>query len=321
MGKNLQSRITNLIFGLGWLTASTALVALTSCGGTAGRGASSFLNSLTRTGQVLTIDQLVADIGTSGVTPASTSQQYYGRALIKNGFNLYGATFRMTLNKDSSINAYFSNFQILRLVILSGFNNAVPVVTSTLTVNVPTGYSGSTNALTIRDGALRTANFNLDFLSNTYLSDVTSAGIVVSHDFRTIVGGDDGNFFFIAQKASSLESSALQDFTQIFTLIDFSVSSSGGLSFRDLWNFSSAGGGGRGYEAYRMTTPEGSVKEGEFALVDSSSGVFVFGIDATTGDGTPTSAGRLDGVMLLSPDKQLMLSYDLTNGSYWAGSR
>ncbi len=290
---------------------------LAGCGSVGAGGASKMMNAFTRIGTPLTIDALVAGAGTF-----STQQTYYGRALVKNGADLYGMTFRFTLNKESNLSAYFSNFQVLRLVLLNGFMNALPLISSPTTISVPSGHNPATNHLALVDAAVRTAKFDLNFGANTYLRNIASAGIVVADDFRTIAGGNNGSFFFIAQKATSIPRAASTDLAQPFTLIEFGVNASGTLNFRDLWSFSSInGGGGTGYEPFRMTTPEGSRQEGEFQLVDSESGIFVLGFDATPGDGTPTASHGLEGIFLLSPDRQLILAYNLTNAAYWAGSR
>lgn len=301
------------------------VMTFTGCGEGAGSGVGATLNAFTRGGSPLSIDALVANVGITSsdiAIPAATSQIYYGRALIKNGGTLYGMTFRFTLNKQSDSAAFFSNFQILRLVLLNGFANAAPLLTGTTTISVPSGYNAGTNGLSLVDLVARTARFNLNFGANAYLPQITSAGIIVSSDFRTIVGGDDGAFFFIAQKATGLESSTSQDLIAPFSLVEFGVNSAGSLTLSNFWSFSGIVGlGGGGYPPFRMTTSEGAVKEGEFQLVDSSSGVFVWGFDATAGDGSPTATSGLEGVILLSPDRQLLLAYDLANFTYWAGSR
>lgn len=294
---------------------------LAGCVGTVGGGVSSAQNAFTRLGSTLTIDRLVTTAGTSSLGGHSTSSDYFGRALIKNGSSLYAMTFRFTLNKQNDLAAYFSNFQILRLVLLGGFANAVPLVTTPVTVTVPSGHNAANNNLVLADAALRAATFDLQLTGSAYLTRITSAGIVVADDFRTMAGGDDGAFFFIAQKASSIPSAANEDLVAPFTLVDFSVGAQGGLRFEDLWNFSSVGAGGGGEEAFRMTTPAGARREGEFRLVDSASGIFVFGFDATVGDGAPTASQGVEGCLLLSPDRELLLAYDLTGATYWAGSR
>lgn len=292
-------------------------ISLAGCGSVGAGGASKTMNAFTRIGRPLSIDALVAGAGTF-----STQQTYYGRALVKNGSDLYGMTFRFTLNKQNDLSAYFSNFQVLRLVLLNGFMNAVPLISSATTISVPSGHNTATNSLTLVDAAVRTAKFDLNFGANAYLRNIASAGIVAADDFRTIAGGDDGSFFFIAQKATSLPRASTTDLAQPFTLIEFGVNASGSLNFRDLWSFSSlAGSGGTGYESFRMTTPEGSRQEGEFQLVDSETGIFVLGFDEAPGDGTPTASRGLEGTFLLSPDRQLILAYNLTNAAYFAGSR
>lgn len=302
------------------LLSAALMLLLPGCGGVGAGAVSKTMNAFTRAGAPLTIDRLVADAGALGA--ASTQQTYYGRALVRNGGDLYGLTFRFTLNKQSNIAAYFSNFQILRLVRLNGFLNAIPLVTSATTISVPSGHNAATNNLVLVDAALRTAKFDLNFGVNLYLPNIASAGFVTADDFRTIAGGNAGSFFFIAQKATSIPRAANQDLALPFTLVDFGVNASGALNFRELWSFSSIGGaGGGGYEPFRMTTPGGGRQEGEFQLVDSESGFFVFGFDATPGDGTPTASHGLEGALLLSPDRQLLLAHDLTHAAYWAGSR
>lgn len=289
------------------------------CGKTAGSGISSLSNPFTRVGSALTIDSLVSAVSGSSTSLSTTSQTYYGRAVIKNGSFVYGATFKFSIHKQSDSAAYFSSFQILRLVVLNGMSSAIPVVTSPLTVGVGSGYSLGSNSIAILGALDRTANFNLSFSNHTYLSDVTSAAFVASDDFRTIVGGDNQSFFFIAQKASSLGSVTTAQMEQRFSLVEFHISGFGSLTFADLWTFSSSGVGGNGYSAYRATTATGSVREGEFNLVDATGGLFVFGSDSSPGNGTPTADGAVSGAFLLSPDGQLILGYDLENSLYWAG--
>lgn len=298
-------------FATGLILSLCGAFFLSACEPLAGVSGSGLVNPFTRSGVSLKIEDL-----TTGNT------QYYGRALIRDGGILYGATLSFQLRPQGSQGAYFANFRILRMIIFSGLMSATPTVTSPQNLSVPSSFNLGLNSLVIRDPSARRANFSLSFASNLYLRDLSEAVILVSDDFRSLVGGDSTYFHFIAQKAPAMGTVSSADLDSIWSTTDFRVSSVGDLTLGVSSQLQNLGVGGLGLTAFRVSTSNGILRAGEFNLVDAASGLFALSLDLNpSANGTPRGNGGVDGAFLLSPDGQLLLGYDIRNSFGFAGGR
>lgn len=297
--------------------AAFVLTACSGGGGGGGSGALTSSNKFSASGTPITIDDIVS--ASKASAPASTSATYYGRVLVSDSGTLYGASIHFTLNKHDATTAYFSDFYVDRLAQLTGYDSATGLITTPSDLGVSGVYNALTNSISIANASSRFVSFNVDFGDNTHFDDISNAGVVFSSDFSTMVGGNNLNFFFIAQKASSMPSVSATDIKTSWNLANFTVSG-GTILFTSTSSVTVGGTGGHGLIAFSGSDSLGTSFGGETSLADAGTGIFVFGFDSTP-TGTPSADGTLDGVFLLSPDKSYVLGYDDMNGNYFAASK
>lgn len=297
---------------LGFLSFLISFLGVTGCGPTQSDGLSLLTNEFAGVGPAMSI--------------ASISEEtYYGRVLFRsNGGQLYGAAIRFDIDTNSSSTAFFSNFFLDRLVLFVNMTTAVPVVTSSVNLSVPTSYSYASNGLSISNITSRHVGFNINFGDNTnFTSDVLNAAAVFTRDFSTFIGGDNSSFFFIAQKASSLPTVSAGDLLDSWLMLDFGVSGHGVLSIGSPSRLVAGGIGGAGYTIFKGANAAGAgLYGGEYYLTDAGAGAVALGYDSTGPfDSSITMDGTVDGAFLLSPSKKFLLGFDARNNRYFAGSR
>jgi len=307
------------------LAAISMMVACSGGGGSGGGsgGSSTSTNKFTASGSPITTDAMVSAYASSSVVqPMSTSQVYHGRALMKDiSGDIYAAAFHFTLNKNDSSTAYFTNFYIDYMVQVTGYVTSSNVVTSSTQITLASNtYSAMTNSVTIANASSRFVNFNIDFSNNTYLSDISNAGVIFTNDFNTMVGGDNASFFFIAQKASSLPTVTAADLLGTFKLVNFSIDGTGSIAIDSTSTVVVQGTGGSGYTAFKGQDSQGNSFQGELTLNNSNTGALVFGYDDDAGN-PPTVATAFVGAFLFAPDKSCVLGYDTTSSLFFAASK
>ncbi len=303
----------------------TGLITACSGGGSSGGGGGGTINKFTAVGTPITADAMVSAYSVSSVNlavPLSTSQAYYGRALMKDGADIYAMAFHFTLNKNDANTAYFSNFFIDYLTQVTGYTTSSNVITTPAQVTLTSmAYNILTNSVQIADASKRFVNFSIDFSDNTHLDDISNAAVIFTTDFNTMVGGDDTTFFFIAQKASSLPASTIADLFGTTNLVNFYIDNSGTIAIDSTSSVVVGGSGGTvGMTAFTGQNSISGAFQGEVVLNNSNTGAFVFGYDDDTGN-PPTVATPLIGAFLFSPDKKGVLGYDTISGLYFAASK
>jgi hypothetical protein len=117
-----------------------------------------------------------------------------------------------------------------------------------------------------------------------------------------------------------MPSLTLADILNSWGLVNFTVVTSGLIDVVSMSTVNVSETGGNGLTAFKGQTPGVVSFQGELGLVDSQSGIFIFGFDSQT-TGMPTAAGPIHGAFLMSPDKNYCLGLNASEGTYFAGSR
>lgn len=300
---------------------SSSLLILASCAGLvsgcsvgSSSGSSILDNEFTSVGSAMAANKIAED------------STYYGRVLFRSGSGqLYGASIHFVLKTNNTNSAFFADFYLDRLVLFANMTTAVPIVTSSINLNVSGAYSFASNGMTITDVLNRQVGFNLNFGNNANFTDVLNASALFTRDFSTMVGGDNSTFFFIAEKANSIGTVSPADFLGAWYMIDFSVGGHGVLNIGVPSKMAVGGTGGSGgnYTVFRGTGIAGNVLYGgEYYLTDAGTGASGLGYDSTPEDaGSIRMDGTVDGAFLFAPSKRFILGFDARNNKYFAGSR
>lgn len=295
---------------------------LVSCSDDKSNDEDSSSNNFTASGQAISIDDITTT-STSSLTASNTgyealsTEAYYGRFLYYDSSNLYGGIVKFNINKENNSTAFFSDFSLLYFARVDSFTSSTPLVTSEFDLNVNSAYSSS-NSISIENSTSRFVDFSVDFGDNTYFPDIDDASVIFSSDFSTLVGGNDSTFFLIAQKASSAGNLSLSDITASWSFAHFTVSGLGNIEIQSTSSVTASGTGGNGYTAFKGTNSEDGFFDGELSLIDSTAGIFIFGLGY--GSGTPT-ARQTTGLFLVSPDKRFVLGANFRNGIYFVGNK
>ncbi|MBI4411317.1 MAG: hypothetical protein HY541_02395 [Deltaproteobacteria bacterium] len=264
-------------------------------------------------GEALTIDDVVNGSGsgaslTKAVTASSDAAFYFGRFIFDDGADLHCGSIKFKLNKENSNSAYFSDVSLENMSTVVNGTSSTPTVTSSTDLDVDPNYSASSNRVEIADATSRFVAFDLDFGNNDYFGDVTDAGVIFSSDFLTMAGGNDVDFFFIAQKVDSQPDVVDDDIVDDWDDIRFNVdTSSGEILLAATGEVTVSGADSDGHHAFEGTdTLYGSI-EGSAGLTDEKGGCFAYTFDEV----------YIYGGFVLSADTLLGAGYDIDTATYF----
>ena len=309
------------------------ILSLGACGGsgstTTSNNSDSGSKSFADSGSSITIDDIVNGSSTSAlvddsdlmyVATSSDAAYYYGRFIYDAYDSIYCGAVKFKVNKENDSAAYFSDFSLEYMAEVTSIESTSSVVSSSTDLEVDDEYNSSYNHIEIEDAADRFVAFDLNFGNNAYFGDIYNAGVIFSSDFSTMAGGDDENFFFIAQKVDSQPNVSTSAITGNWNIVNFTVSNSSGNIYVDSTSSVSVGGtGGNSFTAFTGTNSDSGYFDGELALTDAEAGCFVFGYGS--GSDTPTATGTIDGGFIVSADQSLAVGIDINNYIYFAAER
>lgn len=294
--------------GLSLVTFVSAGIILAGCGGGASVGASTVnTNKFSMSSRAMTADDIAPH--------AITTQDYKGTMVSYDaGSHTVGVSSIAFTVENNGTEIFFKTFSIDKLSTVADSNVAGAPVPDIATNKVcfSNGAHGASNYIQISDGANRLVKFSAPIhdglCTSGNVSDITEAGILYSNDFSTFVGGDNGTFFFMAQKATATPTYSLADVTGNYPLLWFGVNTGTGAISTNVTQMSPKVSVGNGTWS--------GISSGAIALPEPSVGAYLYSDTAATGSGVA-------GAFIMSPDKLFLLGVDLTEGYplYFAASK
>lgn len=280
-----------------------SLSVLAGCGGSSGGGggATTTTNKFNESSRAMTNNDLA---------PAAriNTQSYYGSFLYKNGSTVYAGGMHFVLENNGT-NVFFKSFNFDKVMSYTGYNTGAATVTSGVPCFNTGTYDASSNFINISTDTKRLVKFSvtLGASCSSIAAAISNAGVVFSSDFTTMAGGNNADFFFLAQKGSAQGTNfAVNDLVSTWKMYWFDVNANGDVS--DL------SGGVSTITVSIGGNWSNSENNGTFYGSDPSYGSFIF-------KRSTSAASVIDGGFITTPDKSLALGIDLDLGSYFAASK
>ncbi len=272
----------------------------------------------------MSIDDIVTDASYPVVAPVSassffpfhlmvgaTAEYYHGRFIYNDGGAITVGRMSFKIVKNSASTGYFADWTVHRIVNITDPLTWSATLTADSAEPVPAGHDGDENHIGIRNEFKRHITFSVNFTSNNHFADIDRGSAIVSEDYKTIVGGDGGRMNFIATRQTVTPSSIDNaDLLNNWGAYNMYPNGTGNI---DTGGLTTDSYGGTSVDPEHGTVVDFSGRNGdgvdfvgEAKLIDSDIGIFIY-----AEDDFGINLSSVDGVILIAPNKGLMMRFDL----------